>query len=29
LKGSWKLTVQDKAFDDGGRLNKWCLIPTF
>ena len=29
LSGSWKLTVQDKAFADGGKLNQWCLIPTF
>ena len=28
LKGNWKLSVQDKAFFDGGKLNKWCLIPT-
>ncbi len=28
LSGSWKLTVQDKAFFDGGKLNQWCLIPT-
>lgn len=26
LSGSWKLTVEDDVFMDGGRLNEWCLI---
>lgn len=27
LSGSWKLKVLDDIFQDGGKLNKWCLIP--